>query len=179
MASGTSDLVYSFRAWLDTAGDRAEEILEVVGVVDTELDHRPTRALVGEPAPGVGGQLQAALVGEVGLCQRHLSDLAGLDPLLHRPMPPEPSSAVTDCEWFPGCGRRPRNLTGVFHRVGYRLVGVDGLARIEALEDDALVRVIRRGDHHALDLRVGEQLVEGGCRSGNPELRLESGATLG
>ena len=94
-------------------------------------------------------------------------------------MPPEPPGAVTDCECLAGCGRRSGYLTGVLHRVGYRLVGVDGLAGVETLEDDALVRVIRRGDDDPLDLRVGEQLVEGGCRPGNPELLLEGAATLG
>ena len=148
-------------------------------MVDTELDHRPAGALVGEPTPRVGGQLQAALVREVGLSERHLPDLAGLYPLLHGSMPPEPPGAVTNCECFAGCGRRSGYLTGVLHGVGYRFVGVDGLARVETLEDDALVGVIRGSHQHSLDLQVGEQLVEGGGSPGNAELLLESGATLG
>jgi hypothetical protein len=50
-------------------GNRAQQVLEVVCMMNPELDHGSTRALVGEPAPGVGGELETPLVGEIGLGQ--------------------------------------------------------------------------------------------------------------
>jgi hypothetical protein len=51
-------------------------------------------------------------------------------------------------------GRGPGDVPGVLHGVSYWLVGVDRLAGVEALEDDALVSVVWSGDQHPLDLRV-------------------------
>ena len=70
------------------------------------------------------------------------------------------------------------HVEGVLQRVGDRLVRVDGFAGFKRRDDEIAMGVVGRSDHHALDLVVGEQLVERRRRLGHAELLLEGGALL-
>jgi hypothetical protein len=151
---------------------RAEQVLQVVGVVDAELDHRATRAL-GLRAPGVGGELEPALVREVRLGQGDVSEPTVLDPLLHDAGTAKASRAVPDGHDLAVLLGRVGDGERVLHGSGDRLLGVERLAGLHRLDDQLAVGVVGRRQHDALDLGVREQLLVAAGAGGDPVLGLE------
>ncbi len=142
-----------------------------------QLRERPARRLVLVPAPGLGGQLQRPLVGEIGLDEGDAAELARVDRLLDAPDSGHQACAVADRHGHAKSLFQRLDLQPFLDRAGDRLLRVDVLAGLRHLARDREMLLVRDRDDHARDPGIGEHGREIG-RSRHPEFILECRALL-
>ena len=145
--------------------------------MDRELRQRSARRAVLVPAPRFRRELQRALVGEIRLHEADAAEFAGLDGLAHRADARHQPRAVADRD-ADAVGLLQRLDGEAFlQRAGDRLLGVDVLAGLGDLARERQMLLVRHGQDHALDLRIGQQGGEVG-RASDAEFLLEGRAAF-
>ena len=151
--------------------------MQDVELMDRELRQRAAGRAVLVPAPRLRRELERALVGEIRLHEADAAELAGLDGLAHRADARHQPRAVAD---------RDADAVGLFQRLdgeaflqraGDRLLGVDVLAGLGDLARERQMLLVRHGQDHALDLRIGQERGEVG-RASHAEFLLEGRAAF-
>ena len=137
--------------------DVAAEIMQNVELVDGKLRKRPTRRLGFVPAPRVGGELERALVGEIGLHESDATEFAGVDCLTDAADAAQQPRAMADRDGDAVFLFQPCDLDAVLERGGDRLLGIDVLAGFGDLGRDRQVLFVRNRDDYSADFRVGQQ----------------------
>ena len=143
---------------------RSEEVEHRVHLVDAHLDEDAALRTLGGPMPGVGPHVGRPIVREISVPDPHLSGLAPLDPLLRRPVARQTPCMVRHSDRDADLGGHPHHLEPFGDVDRERLVHQHRLPRGQGGEDMAGVEVVGGGEHHPLDSRILEQLVEGSGR---------------
>ena len=148
---------------------RAEQVQDVVDLVDADLDEHARLRSTHSTVPAVGAHGRPASVGEVGVGETRRATLAGLEPTLGRSMPGQPAWMVSHTDHRPG-RRGTEQLQALLEIDGDRLVHERRFACVDGCQRHVCVEVVRRGDDDRLHLRVREQRLEAARRPGDREL---------
>ena len=141
--------------------DRAEQVLEHVGVVDADLQHHAAGHAGGLVAPGVEVDLAQPVAADVGFRVHQLAELALDDLLLDQPEVGFAPPLVAEGENHLGIAARLGEGAGVGDRVGDRLVEKDMLACGRRGARRLQVRGIRRGVDDRLDALIAQYFFVG------------------
>ena len=108
------------------------------------------------PAPGLRGELECALVGEIGLHESHPPQLAGVDRSANLPDPGHQPRAVADRHRDAVSCLKGSDLDPLLESAGDRFLRVDVLACLRDLERERQMLLVWNRQQHAANRAIGQ-----------------------
>ena len=157
-----------FRGHGTSFDDFATEIMQHVELMNGELRKRPAGSTVFVPAPGLGSQLERALVGKIGFDEGHAAKFAAVDGFANFPDAAHESRAVAHGDGDPVFFLQRGNFQSFFESAGDGLFRIDVLAGFRDFCGDRQVLLVGNGEDSAFDLTVRKHGLQVGNRSAFP-----------